>query len=105
MRRSGVRSALYDPYAEGALVLFKPPEISAHEELKIDPNKRQVHVVVDPMLTKILRPHQREGVKFMYDCVTGKKIDNFNGCIMADEMGLGKTLQCITLMWTLLVNY
>ena len=48
------------------------------------------------------RPHQREGVKFMYDCVTGVQIENSFGCIMADEMGLGKTLQCITLMWTLL---
>ena len=53
-------------------------------------------------LGKILRPHQREGVKFMYDCVTGVQIEEFNGCIMADEMGLGKTLQCITLLWTLL---
>lgn len=38
----------------------------------------------------------------MYECVTGKRIDNAWGCIMADEMGLGKTLQCITLLWTLL---
>lgn len=53
------------------------------------------------MVGNILRPHQREGVRFMYDCVTGVKGD-FNGCIMADEMGLGKTLQCITLLWTLL---
>ena len=52
-----------------------------------------VHVVVDPLLCKVLRPHQREGVKFMYDCVTGVKIENSYGCIMADEMGLGKTLQ------------
>ena len=51
---------------------------------------------------QVLRPHQREGVKFMYDCVTGAKIEDAHGCIMADEMGLGKTLQCITLMWTLL---
>lgn len=43
-----------------------------------------------------------QGVKFMYDCVTGKQIEENYGCIMADEMGLGKTLQCITLMWTLL---
>ena len=62
----------------------------------------QVHVVVDPILTKVLRPHQREGVKFMYDCVTGVQIADQQGCIMADEMGLGKTLQCITLVWTLL---
>ena len=54
------------------------------------------------ILLKILRPHQREGVKFLYDCVTGSKIEGSYGCIMADEMGLGKTLQCISLMWTLL---
>ena len=64
-----------------------------------------MHVVVDPLLCTVLRPHQREGVKFMYECVTGSRIENFNGCIMADEMGLGKTLQCIALMWTLLVNF
>lgn len=41
-------------------------------------------------------------MKFMYECVTGQRIENAFGCIMADEMGLGKTLQCITLLWTLL---
>lgn len=30
-----------------------------------------VAVVMDPKLTKILRPHQVEGVKFLYRCVTG----------------------------------
>lgn len=64
--------------------------------------KMPVHVVVDPVAGNVLRPHQREGVKFMYDCVTGKLSPDYNGCIMADEMGLGKTLQCITLVWTLL---
>lgn len=43
-----------------------------------------------------------EGVKFLWECVTGRRIPGSYGCIMADEMGLGKTLQCITLMWTLL---
>lgn len=65
-------------------------------------SKQLVHVVIDPILTNVLRPHQREGVKFMYECVTGKRIEDAYGCIMADEMGLGKTLQCITLLWTLL---
>uniref|UniRef100_A0A182T982 Helicase ATP-binding domain-containing protein n=1 Tax=Anopheles maculatus TaxID=74869 RepID=A0A182T982_9DIPT len=101
MKRSAARRALHDPFACNALVLFSPPELSEHDKLKMDKNKIQVHVVVDPLLGNILRPHQREGVKFMYDCVTGAKGD-FNGCIMADEMGLGKTLQCITLLWTLL---
>lgn len=62
----------------------------------------KVPVVIDPRLSKVLRPHQVEGVKFLYRCVTGLIDQKANGCIMADEMGLGKTLQCITLMWTLL---
>lgn len=55
MTRS-VRMALFDPYAEGALVLYSPPELSAHEEIKLDPNKKLVHVVVDPILSAVLRP-------------------------------------------------
>ncbi|KAK8922358.1 DNA repair protein rhp54 [Metarhizium anisopliae] len=69
---------------------------------KVTKEQPQVPVVLDPKLAKILRPHQVEGVKFMYRCVTGMIEEKANGCIMADEMGLGKTLQCITLMWTLL---
>ncbi|KAL1117194.1 hypothetical protein AAG570_004521 [Ranatra chinensis] len=102
MKRDGLRRPLHDPHAPNALVLYTPPQLSAHDLLKIDKEKQLVHVVVDPVLGNILRPHQREGVKFMYECVTGARIENAYGCIMADEMGLGKTLQCITLMWTLL---
>ncbi|KAE8449989.1 DNA repair protein rhp54 [Mollisiaceae sp. DMI_Dod_QoI] len=68
----------------------------------VDGERPKVPVVIDPRLAKVLRPHQIEGVKFMYKCVTGMIEEKANGCIMADEMGLGKTLQCITLMWTLL---
>ncbi|KAK2168719.1 hypothetical protein NP493_1222g00037 [Ridgeia piscesae] len=102
IRRQGSRQPLHDPYEEGALVLYAPPERSAHDLLKQELESLPVHVVVDPALTRVLRPHQREGVKFMYDCVTGQQIENNFGCIMADEMGLGKTLQCIALLWTLL---
>lgn len=66
------------------------------------PTEDKVPVVIDPRLGRILRPHQVEGVKFLYRCTTGMVQENAHGCIMADEMGLGKTLQCITLMWTLL---
>ena len=61
-----------------------------------------VPVVIDPKLAKILRPHQREGLRFLYRCTAGLVHPKAKGCIMADEMGLGKTLQCLTLMWTLL---
>ncbi|KAJ2809060.1 DNA-dependent ATPase protein rad54 [Coemansia guatemalensis] len=67
-----------------------------------DVEQKPVAVVVDPSLGRKLRPHQIEGVKFLYNCVTGSVYQNAHGCIMADEMGLGKTLQCIALLWTLL---
>ncbi|KAM9482887.1 DNA repair and recombination protein RAD54-like [Clarias gariepinus] len=102
LKRSGVRKALHDPFEDGALVLYEPPALAHHDLIKTEKDKLPVHVVVDPVLTKVLRPHQREGVKFLWECVTGRRIPNSYGCIMADEMGLGKTLQCITLMWTLL---
>ncbi|WBW73540.1 DNA-dependent ATPase Rad54/Rhp54 [Schizosaccharomyces osmophilus] len=69
---------------------------------KEKPPPPPVPVVIDPKLTRILRPHQIEGVKFLYRCVTGRVDRGASGCIMADEMGLGKTLQCIALLWTLL---
>ena len=47
---------------------------------------RDCAVVVDPILGTKLRPHQIEGVQFLWDAVTGKNIPDFNGCIMADEM-------------------
>ena len=48
---------------------------------------------VDSMLTKWLRPHQREGVHFMFECVSSLRATEGAGCILADDMGLGKTLQ------------
>ncbi len=61
-----------------------------------------IDVVVDPILGQHLRPHQKEGVRFLYECVMQMKDINGQGAILADEMGLGKTLQTIALLWTLL---
>ncbi|KAJ5274384.1 hypothetical protein N7505_002929 [Penicillium chrysogenum] len=84
----------HDPKAVGALVMPRPKSV---------PKGRQVvDVVVDPLLAKNLRPHQREGVKFLYECVMGMRSFNGEGAILADDMGLGKTLQTIALLWTLL---
>ncbi|WVF69157.1 hypothetical protein IAT40_003932 [Kwoniella sp. CBS 6097] len=71
-------------------------------DTKTEKKEVKVPVVIDPRLSKVLRPHQIEGVKFLYRCTTGLLAQNAWGCIMADEMGLGKTLQCIALLWTLL---
>lgn len=122
---------LHDPSGEFAIVLYDPtiddkvketPQAEDKKEVekldvplvhkslseilgirkKVEGDHPRVPVVIDPRLAKVLRPHQIEGVKFMYRCVTGMIDEKANGCIMADEMGLGKTLQCITLLWTLL---
>ncbi|RDW67968.1 hypothetical protein BP6252_09364 [Coleophoma cylindrospora] len=127
-----VAKPLHDPSGEFAIVLYDPtidekpktieeakkaqdevPKIDAPIVTKsladilgikkvVEGEHPKVPVVIDPRLAKVLRPHQIEGVKFMYKCVTGMIEEKANGCIMADEMGLGKTLQCIALMWTLL---
>eukprot|EP00117_Sycon_ciliatum_P011307 scpid41895/ scgid12842/ DNA repair and recombination protein RAD54-like; RAD54 homolog len=102
VRRSGARLPLHSPDDANALILYEPPPLTEHQRLISDKNTLPVHVVVDPTLSAVLRPHQREGVKFLWDCVTGVRIPGSFGCVMADEMGLGKTLQCIALMWTLL---
>ena len=58
-----------------------------------DPKDIKVPVVIDPRLSKVLRPHQVEGVKFLYKASTGMIAEGARGCIMADEMGLGKTVR------------
>lgn len=84
----------HDPNAENALVMKRP---------KFAPKgKRIVDVVMDPILTKHLREHQRTGVSFLYECIMGMRDYQGEGAILADEMGLGKTLQTIALLWVLL---
>lgn len=84
----------HDPTAAQAIVMMRPKTVPK--------GKMVVDIVVDPLLTKHLREHQREGVKFMYECVMGMRDFDGQGAILADEMGLGKTLQTIALLWTLL---
>ncbi|KAJ3826895.1 SNF2 family N-terminal domain-containing protein [Lentinula raphanica] len=91
---------LHDPDAEKAVIMKGPTK-----EHIARYNKKErpiVPVVIDPILAHRLRPHQQEGVKFLYECVMGLRKHEGQGCILADEMGLGKTLQTITLIWTLL---
>ncbi|RGB44082.1 P-loop containing nucleoside triphosphate hydrolase protein [Rhizophagus diaphanus] len=106
----------HDPKAQNAIILYNPmgdldnlqenikgKDKSVAEILGTkNPDNMKVPVIVDPILGQKLRPHQIDGVKFLYNCTTGRTVEGVYGCIMADEMGLGKTLQCITLLWTLL---
>ena len=44
MRRSGLRVSLHDPYSDGALVLFYPPEQSVQEQLAISKDNSKIQV-------------------------------------------------------------
>ncbi|KAL2083941.1 hypothetical protein ACEWY4_019459 [Coilia grayii] len=90
----------HDPNASGALVMPRPP--ANHQWLWNKAGLSVVDVVMDPHLTYHLRPHQREGVIFLYECIMGMRLSGRCGAILADEMGLGKTLQCVSLLWMLL---
>lgn len=84
----------HDPSAPNAIVMRRPAKAPKGGQI--------VDVVVDPILTQHLRDHQREGIKFLYECIMGLRDFDGKGAILADEMGLGKTLQTIALLWTLL---
>ena len=84
------------------------PRIKAHERLVLwEPCEEERRagcstIEVPALLCQFLRPHQREGVQFVFECVQGLKDYAGCGAILADDMGLGKTLQSIALMYTLL---
>ncbi|QSZ34888.1 hypothetical protein DSL72_007749 [Monilinia vaccinii-corymbosi] len=94
--KNGIPTPRHDPSAPGAIVMQRP------NPKYLGKGKQAVDVVVDPFLSRHLRDHQKEGVRFLYECVMGYRSFNGQGAILADEMGLGKTLQTIALLWTLL---
>lgn len=54
-----------------------------------------------PVLSKVLKPHQIDGVRFMWQHASVGLCDGVNeglGCILADYMGLGKTIQVLSLL-------
>jgi DNA repair and recombination RAD54-like protein len=67
------QDAIVLPEGIEPLVVYLPPEGSGGGPIQ-----------VDTMLTRWLRPHQREGVKFMFECVTGQRCEGGQGCILAD---------------------
>ena len=50
-------------------------------------------------LASKLRPHQREGVQFLFDCTMGMKGFEGEGCILADDMGLGMKSVVWCVVW------
>ncbi|XP_026730556.1 transcriptional regulator ATRX homolog isoform X3 [Trichoplusia ni] len=87
----------------------KPDEVVLEKVvLDFDPETKEPLIQVDRGLVKKLKPHQANGIKFMWDACfeSAKRIkkDRGSGCILAHCMGLGKTLQVISLTHTLLTH-
>ncbi|CRK94153.1 CLUMA_CG007672, isoform A [Clunio marinus] len=85
--------------------LSQDSESQQHELILDYDSERKITISVHPKIVKLLKDHQKEGIKFMYDTVYGSISDEEktkSGCILAHCMGLGKTLQLIALLHTLI---
>lgn len=76
MDYSSAQETRPDEYGvEERVTVLKPAPVEAYAKES---------VLVPTVLARKLRPHQREGVQFMYECVMGLKDFNGRGCILAD---------------------
>ena len=75
---------LHDPYTADAIVLNKIQWMDGTG--KDSKGRPYSPVVLDPLLARQMRPHQIEGVRFLYECCSGIRNVSQLGCILADAM-------------------
>ncbi|GBG25072.1 Calcium-transporting ATPase 1 [Hondaea fermentalgiana] len=79
-----------------------PADVKYKQKKPIREKKEPHHVRLNPIFSRVLKPHQAVGVRFLWSHVQSAR---HSGCILADYMGLGKTLQNISLMHTFLAHH
>lgn len=77
--------------------------------LDFDKESKKILVEVNKEFVKHLKPHQVEGIKFLFNCTIESverltKHNHSSGCILAHTMGLGKTFQVISFLHTIMTN-
>ncbi|XP_012537643.1 transcriptional regulator ATRX [Monomorium pharaonis] len=105
LKRIAERQALYNEMYE---IRLAGEEKVDKLVLDFDTETKEELVTVHEELVKRLKPHQAQGIKFMWDAcfesLERLKNTSGSGCIIAHCMGLGKTLQVIALTHTLLTH-
>jgi SNF2 family DNA or RNA helicase len=96
-----------DPLYTNSDLILSSPQI--HKS-----SRRVKTIAVSTNLSRHLKPHQKEGVEFLWknSCIDlnvrnnrEEKVDEvkyIGGCILSHNMGLGKSLSAITLIYTLM---
>ncbi|XP_056640341.1 uncharacterized protein LOC130447506 isoform X1 [Diorhabda sublineata] len=79
---------------------FNQPDEQGRVLVNVGHPEGEPDVFVAPQISRIIKPHQIGGVRFLYDNVV-ESTSRFEsstgfGCILAHSMGLGKTLQIVT---------
>lgn len=77
--------------------------------LDIDKKTKEILVEVNRAFVKSLKPHQVDGIRFLFDCTIEsverlEKNNHSSGGILAHSMGLGKTFQVIAFLHTIMTN-
>ncbi|KAJ8920304.1 hypothetical protein NQ315_011965 [Exocentrus adspersus] len=79
---------------------FNQPDEQGRVLVNVGHPDDEPDIFVAPQVSRIIKPHQIGGVRFLYDNVV-ESTNRFEsssgfGCILAHSMGLGKTLQIVT---------
>ena len=59
-----------------------------------DNDKNIIPIFIDIFLNNQMRPHQKEGVKFMFECICGFRGSDIDGCILAVLLTFIASINC-----------